>query len=98
MLLIALACGKRSSERYQEHFEDGNLGQLNPMRRAMVAEGVAGIPLLDLSEPLSRGICRNPRLVGLTSGENRPDDAGELCWRAPVVTVVTELSAPVMIP
>jgi hypothetical protein len=65
----------------------------------MVAGGAgAGIPLLDLSEPLSRGICRNPRLVGLTSGENRPDDAGELCWRAPVVTVVTELSAPVMIP
>ena len=43
----------------------------------MVAEGVAGIPLVDLSEPLSRGVCSNPRLVGLTSGENRPGDAGE---------------------
>ncbi len=38
---------------------------------------MAGIPLVDLSEPLSRGICSNPRLVGLTSGENRPGDAGE---------------------
>jgi hypothetical protein len=35
MLLIALACGKRSSERYQEDFEDGNLGQLNPFGRAI---------------------------------------------------------------
>jgi hypothetical protein len=49
----------------------------------MVAEGVAGIPLVDLSEPLSRGICSNPRLVGLTSGENRPGDAGELVGERP---------------
>jgi hypothetical protein len=41
----------------------------------MVAEGAAGIPLVDLSEPLSRDICSNPRLVGLTWGENRPGDA-----------------------
>jgi hypothetical protein len=35
MLLIALACGKRSSERYQEDFEDGNLGQTQSIRRAI---------------------------------------------------------------
>ena len=46
-------------------------------------EGGAGVPLVDLSEPLSHGICSNPRLVGLTSRENRPSDAGEFVGERP---------------
>jgi hypothetical protein len=40
--------------------------------------GVAGIPLVDLSEPLSRDICSDPGLITATARENRPGDAGEL--------------------
>ncbi len=40
--------------------------------------GVAGIPLVDLSEPLSCCIGGDPRLIGATARENRPGDAGEL--------------------
>ena len=40
--------------------------------------GVAGIPLVDLSEPLSREICSDPGLIAATARENRPGDAGEL--------------------
>ena len=40
--------------------------------------GVAGIPLVDLSEPLSRGIGGDPWLIGAAACENRPGDAGEL--------------------
>src|SRR6266480_1633586 len=40
--------------------------------------GVAGIPLVDLSEPLSCCIGADPRLIGATARENRPGDAGEL--------------------
>jgi hypothetical protein len=58
--------------------------------------GVVGIPLVDMSEPLSRGICSNPRLADLR--REPPRRCGRICWRAPVVTVVTELYAPVMIP
>jgi hypothetical protein len=36
------------------------------------------IPLVDLSEPGSRGIRDNPRLIGATARENRPSDASEL--------------------
>src|SRR6266496_6211512 len=43
----------------------------------MGAQG-AGIPLVDLSEPLSHGIGGGPRLIGATAGENGPGDAGEL--------------------
>ncbi len=39
---------------------------------------VAGIPLVDLSEPLSRNICSDPGLITATARENRPGDAGEL--------------------
>jgi hypothetical protein len=39
---------------------------------------VAGIPLVDLSEPLSCRIGGDPRLIGATARENRPGDAGEL--------------------
>ena len=34
--------------------------------------------MVDLSEPLSRGIDGGPRLIGATAGENGPGDAGEL--------------------
>src|SRR6266567_559633 len=40
--------------------------------------GVAGIPLVDPSELLSRGISGGPRLIGTAAGENGPGDAGEL--------------------
>ena len=40
--------------------------------------GVAGIPLVDLSEPLSRDICSDLGLITATARENRPGDAGEL--------------------
>jgi hypothetical protein len=40
--------------------------------------GVAGIPLVDLSEPLSGSIGDDPRLIGATARENRPGDAGKL--------------------
>jgi hypothetical protein len=36
------------------------------------------IPLVDLSEPISRGIGDDPRLIGATAREKRPGDAGEL--------------------
>ena len=39
---------------------------------------MAGIPLVDLSGPLSRGICNNSWLIGSTTGENRPSDARKL--------------------
>jgi hypothetical protein len=38
---------------------------------------VAGIPLVDLSEPLSR-MGADPRLIRVTAGENRPGDARKL--------------------
>src|SRR2546430_17423957 len=34
--------------------------------------------LVDLSEPVSRGIGDDPRLIRATPRENRPSDAGEL--------------------
>lgn len=40
--------------------------------------GVAGIPLVDLSEPLSGSIGDDPRLIGATARENRSGDAGKL--------------------
>ena len=50
----------------------------------MVAEGGGrGYPLGGPERALSRGICSNPRLVGLTSGENRPGDAGEFVGERP---------------
>src|SRR5262245_65419155 len=40
--------------------------------------GMAGIPLVNLSEPGSRDIGDDPRLIGAAARENRPNDAGEL--------------------
>src|SRR6476659_2705313 len=40
--------------------------------------GTAGIPLVNLSEPISRDIGDDLRLIGATARENRPNDAGEL--------------------
>jgi hypothetical protein len=39
---------------------------------------VAGIPLVDLSEPLSRGIGDNPRLIGAPACENGPGNRASL--------------------
>jgi hypothetical protein len=35
------------------------------------------IPLVDLSEPVSRGFGDNPWLIGVTARKNRPGDAGK---------------------
>ncbi len=42
------------------------------------AEGMAGIPLVNLSAILLRGIGRNLGLIRAPARENRPGDAGEL--------------------
>jgi hypothetical protein len=77
--LVSLLSDVRHQRDHVKPSPRSHRRSLTPRGERWWRRGVAGIPLVDLSELLSGGICGDHSgLIGATAGENRPGDAGKL--------------------